>query len=139
MFCKSIPHRSIKINFRSVTNLLSVVQPKSSFIMHCYYLVELSKMGYNVAFFICGRQNLVNDYSLRPKLLVILTFLDTTFLLCIKIYIMSRSIAKSMYLEKRKRLIIWDAESILIYRIKQEIMIENIFCKSANENFLQDK
>jgi len=40
-----------------------------------------------------------------------------------------------MYLEKRKRLIIWDAESILIYRIKQEIMIENIFYKSANENF----
>ena len=40
-----------------------------------------------------------------------------------------------MYLEKRKRLIIWDAESILIYSIKQEIMIENIFCKSANENF----
>ena len=64
-------------------------------------------------------------YSLHPKLLVSLAFLDAQFLLCIQIYIMSKCITKFVYLEKPKWLIIWDGRS---KQIVLKLWRSKLFC-----------
>ena len=65
----------------------------------------------NVQTILCPFCQAKYEYSLRSKMQVVLTFLDSYILLYIQTYVISRCIANTMNLEKPKRPTFWNGGS----------------------------